>query len=349
MHGLADEPQFQHRAHGADEAGVRGAAGGRGLGAAADSGLDRILHAGDERPGLGQEGIARVQVFQLDPQPAFGLGLARLGIEPGHQAFAGMVRVEADVQPAKGLGRDQIGRRIADVQRGQLQIGRLKGLIAVVQPVVGQTGDQPGQDRDRIGRPVRIGDMALLAVDPDPGVERSAPADLDHVTQRMLRGRLADHAGVDDLTLGHQGLNDPFGAVQGRALLVAGDQEGQAAGNLALRQDLRDRRHPGRDAALHVDRAAAIEDAVLHLGLERARGPGLGRTGRHHIGVAGETEVGRGRAAPGVEVLDILELHPPAVEAQPRQGALQQGHRSLIGGGNGGSADQVAGEGDRID
>ena len=232
-----------------------------------------------------------MQVFELDAQSAFGLGLARLGIEPDHQALAGVVRVEADVQSPSRLGGDEIGRCIADVERGQLQIGRLEGLIAVVQTMVGQTGDQSGQHRDRIGRTVRIGDMALFAVHRDPGVERAAPPDLDHVAQQMLRGRLADHAGVDDLALGHQGLDHPLGAVQGRALLVAGDQEGQAAGDLALGEDLRNRRHPGRDTALHVDGTPAIENAVLHLGLEGGGGPGLGRPGRHDIGVARETEI----------------------------------------------------------
>ena len=290
-----------------------------------------------------------MQVFELDAQSAFGLGLAGLGIEPGHQALAGVVGIEPDVQPPARLGRDQIGRRIADVEGGQLQVGRLEGLIAVVQTVVGEAGDQPGQHRHRIGRPVRIGDMALFAVHRDPGVERAAPPDLDHVAQQMLRGRFADHAGVDDLALCHQGLNHPFGAMQGRALLVAGDQEGQAARHLAFGQKTRDRGHPGRDTALHVDGAPTVEDAVLHLGLERAGGPGRGRAGRHHIGVARETEVGRGGPAPGIQVLDVLKRHPPAVEAQPRQGAFQHIHRAFIGGGDRGPADQVAGEGDRID
>ena len=137
--------------------------------------------------------------------------------------------------------------------------------------------------------------------------------------------------------------------MQGRALFVAGDQEGQAAGDLALGQNLRDRRHPGRDAALHVDRAPAVENAVLHLGLEGGGGPGLGRPGRHDIGVARETEIGRGRPTPGVEVLDILEFHPAALEAEPGQGAFQHIHRPLVGGGDRGPADQVAGQGDRID
>ncbi|MNT44039.1 hypothetical protein D3C72_1805400 [compost metagenome] len=171
------------------------------------------------------------------------------------------------------------------------------------------------------------------------------------------RGRLADHAGVDDLALGHQGLDHALGAVQGRAFLVAGDQEGEGAGHVAFRQDPRDGGDPGGDAALHVHGAASVQDAVAGLALERGGGPGGDVAGRHHVGVAGEAEVGRGRAAPGVEVLDAgvmthagrpLEHHAAAGEAQPGQGAFQHVHRPFVGGGDGGNADQVAGQFDRI-
>ena len=86
----------------------------------------------------------------------------------------------------------------------------------------------------------------------------------------MGRGRrLADDAGVDGLALGHQGLDHPFGAVQGRALLVTGDQEGQGAGRFPPGQHARDGGDPGGDAALHVDRAPAVQDTVADFGLER--------------------------------------------------------------------------------
>src|SRR3546814_4477389 len=42
----------------------------------------------------------------------------------------------------------------------------------------------------------RIGDMALHAVDMDPHVDRSAPADLDDVAQPPRGGWLAHHAEV---------------------------------------------------------------------------------------------------------------------------------------------------------
>ena len=74
--------------------------------------------------------------------------------------------------------------------------------------------------------------------------------------------------------------------------------------------------------------------------------------------MAGETQVGRGGPATGVQVLDprmdalparSLEGQAAAGEAQRRQMPFQHIHRPFVGGGDGGDADQVAGQFDRID
>jgi hypothetical protein len=59
------------------------------------------------------------------------------------------------------------------------------------------------------------------------------------------------------------------------------------------------------DAALHVDRAAAIEKTVLHLAGERAERPRGFIAGRHHVGMAGKGDVRRFSPDAGVEVVDI--------------------------------------------
>ena len=200
--------------------------------------------------------------------------------------------------------------------------------------------------------------MALFALDGDPGVQRAAPPDLDHVAQLLRRGGFADNAGVDDLALGRQGLDHPFGAVQRRAFLVAGDQEGEGAGGFTVRQHLGNGGDPGGDPALHVHRAATVQDAVPDLGVEGLGGPLIRGAGRDHIRMAGETQVGRGGPAPGVQILDprmdafaarSLEGQAAAGEAQGRQMPFQHIHRPLVGGRDGGNADQVAGQFDRID
>jgi hypothetical protein len=70
------------------------------------------------------------------------------------------------------------------------------------------------------------------------------------------------------------------------------------------------RRHRGGDAALHVRRPAAKEDAVAQDRLERVRMPLLRRPGRDDVGVAGEAKH-RPRPAPAnrPEIVHLAEAH----------------------------------------
>ena len=83
--------------------------------------------------------------------------------------------------------------------------------------------------RDRVGRAVRVGDVALDARHLDPHVDRAAAADLDRVAEPVDRGRLADqdHVGPDLPLV--QPVDDPRRAVGRIAFLVAGDQQRQRA------------------------------------------------------------------------------------------------------------------------
>jgi hypothetical protein len=253
-------------------------------------------------------------------------------------------RVEADVQASLRLARDDVGRRVADVDGGDLEVRGLKALVAAVE----HPGLQPRQDidqhRDRIGRAVRIGDVPLGALDRDPAVDAAAAADLDHVAQpRRARG-LADDAVVDDLALGGQHFDDLLGAVQRDAFLVAGDQEAQRTVRIVAGEIGGDGADEGRDAALHVDRPAPDQHAIGEGRLERRAGPGGSVAHRHHVGVSGKTEVGGGRSATGVEVLDLPEAHPATGEAEAFQRLMDDVHRAEVGGRHGRAADQVAGE-----
>ena len=63
--------------------------------------------------------------------------------------------------------------------------------------------------------------------------------------------------------------------------------------------------HAAGDAAFHVDGAASIEKAVLHLARERAVGPCGLIARRHHVGMAGKADVRRRGADAGIEVVDV--------------------------------------------
>ena len=76
------------------------------------------------------------------------------------------------------------------------------------------------------------------------------------------------------------------GAVQRRAFLVAGDDE---ADRPCLDWDIGHRRNHRRDGALHVDRAASVEQFTAHFGIESPARPALARW--HHVQVPGKGEV----------------------------------------------------------
>ena len=97
------------------------------------------------------------------------------------------------------------------------------------------------------------------------------------------------------------------GAVDGNGFLVAGDQERDRAFWLAaiVSEILQHRRDAAGDAALHVDRAAAIEEAVLDVAGERAVAPCGFIAGRHHIGMPGKGDVRGSAANTGIEIVDV--------------------------------------------
>src|SRR5436190_12965 len=158
---------------------------------------------------------------------------------------------------------------------------------------------------------VRIGDVALHAVDIERAGLRAAAADLDAVAEDLDIRRLAEHAMVELFAV----LGAPFqkldGAVDRNVLFVPGDQKRDRAFAVPLRlaaivfQIVEHRGDAAGDAALHVDRAATIEKTVLHLAGERAERPCGFVARRHHVGMSGKGDVWRFSPDTGVEVVDI--------------------------------------------
>ena len=78
--------------------------------------------------------------------------------------------------------------------------------------------------------------------------------------------------------------------------------------------------------------AAADQDAVDDLGCEGVGAPGLRVARRHHVGVAGVTEVRTVGPAPGVEVLHLAEAQAAAGEVQALEFGLHEVHGPFVGG-----------------
>ena len=119
------------------------------------------------------------------------------------------------------------------------------------------------------------------------------------------------------------------------------------------RDELRRRRGETRHRRLHVGGAAPDQHAVAHDGRERIAGPGLARAGRHHVGMAGETEIAARRTDARIKIEDrigaglgkFLEL---AAEAEFFQRAGEMRQRARVGGRDAGRADQRLGQRQRV-
>ena len=120
---------------------------------------------------------------------------------------------------------------------------------------------------------------------------------------------------VNDLALALQRRNHHLGAVGGNTLFIASDQERERALHIACRNGAGRGGGKGGDGALHIGGASSNDHAVDNRRAKGRLAPGSGVTHRHHIGVAGEAQVGRGGAKAGIEVLDLSELHSPTDEA----------------------------------
>src|SRR5262249_43095597 len=143
------------------------------------------------------------------------------------------------------------------------------------------------------------------------------------------------------------------GAVDGHVLLVAGDEERDRAlavffGLAAvISQIIEHRGDTAGDPALHVDRAAAVDKAVLYIAGERTNAPGRLIARRHHVRVAGEGDMRRAVSEPRIEIVDIgramlAEGDPMNLEAGCFQKALENTERAGIKRGYRGTADEIA-------
>ena len=154
---------------------------------------------------------------------------------------------------------------------------------------------------------VGVGHVALAAMDDELAGERPAPTDLDHLAEALRVGGLTQKAMVESLAPPLRPFQELHRAVDGWPLLVAGDEEPDGAVERPSPpgdESERCREHAG-DAALHVDRAAAVEHAVRYRAVERPVPPCFDGAWRDDVGMAREKEIGTACPDPRVEIVDI--------------------------------------------
>ena len=226
---------------------------------------------------------------------------------------------------------------------------------AVIERLVAQRHDQRRDVRHRIRRAMRIGDMALDAVDVKRARQRTAAADLDAVAKFFDVAGFAQYAVIEFLAARRRPLQQLHGAVHGDIFLVAGDQERDRTFRLAAvcGEIFQRRRDAAGDAAFHVDGAAAVKKSVLDVARERAMSPCALVARRHHVGMTREGNVRRAAADAGIEIVDVggaglAEGDAMHLEAGALQDVLEHAERAGIRRGYRRTAQQIAGDGEGV-
>ena len=242
----------------------------------------------------------------------------------GLQAFHGTGRGEAEVEHDLETAGHDIAGAGAGVGVGNLEAGGREIVVAGVPGGRREFGQRRRGEMHGILHQMRIGDVALHALDAQRGRERTAAAVLHGVAEAVDAGRLADDAEVDDFVARLERFDHAHRAVDGVAFLVGGQQQRQRVGadatarNQAFHGD-----DGGGDRAFHVGRAATVEPAVAHGRLERRRGPLFQRAGGHYVGVAGKADQAAAglatRVASRPEVRDAAGIDAFDVKAEPDQ------------------------------
>ena len=146
-----------------------------------------------------------------------------------------------------------------------------------------------------------------------------------------------------------QGLHHALRAVDRRAFLVAGDEEGDRARVIGVRADefLGRRDHRG-EPALHVGSSAAVEQAVADRRREGIAAPLFERTCRDDVGVAREAEERSPAAAARPEILDVAKAQWLDHEAERRQALRHHWLAALVGRRHRSACDQIPSQFNRL-
>ena len=185
--------------------------------------------------------------------------------------------------------------RVADIDGRDLQRRGWKCAVPWSSGVAVSACSMRDQAMRRVVGEMRIGGMALHAVTVSEPVHAAAPADLDHVAERLGAGRLADDAGIEPLAARRQPVEQLARAVDRDRLLVAGDEQADRAAEVRRRAREERARTAATKAAIAPFMSAAprpIEHAVARSRRRTDRRDQAARVARRHdVGMAGEAEI----------------------------------------------------------
>src|SRR5690606_25202946 len=132
-----------------------------------------------------------------------------------------------------------------------------------------------------------VGNMPLNTFNGQEGAQRTASAIFDHIPQYLTAGRLSHQAPGNFFVLTFQVLNDFFGAKQGGAFLIAGQQESDATTMSGMQgQESFYGSDHCRNGSFHIGSAATYQPVVFNIRCKRDVGPAFPFADRYNIGMA---------------------------------------------------------------
>ena len=159
-------------------------------------------------------------------------------------------------------------------------------------------------------RQMRIGDMALFAVDGQRARQTAAPPVFERVAQSGNGGGFADNAVIDMFATCFERIDHFGGAVVRVAFFIGGDEQGEAAVKLRMGGgEAFAGGHETSNSGFHVGCAARVQFAVVFGGGERVERPLPHIACGHDVGMAGKAEQGGCAAQPGIEIFGVAEVH----------------------------------------
>ena len=166
--------------------------------------------------------------------------------------------------------------------------------------------------------------MALTPGGGDHSVEAAPAAILDNVAKCGLARGFAHKAVIEGFAHICDGREDLLRPVDGRAFFVAGDEEGDGAGQVRpLGKHTAGGLHHGGKLGFHVHGTATNQLSIPYLRGEGGDGPGGFIAHGDHICVPGKAEIGPGRAKAGVEIVHVIKGEPPGPKTQALQGVFK--------------------------
>ena len=203
--------------------------------------------------------------------------------------------------------------------------GRRKIFIALIPFHCRKFGEGRYRQVNGVFCQMRIGNVALHAVNPELARKRAAAAVLDCVPKAIRRTWFTDHAVVENFLAVAQPLDHLDRAVGGDAFFIRGDKQCDRSPVLRMRGN----KFLGGDdesgnRSLHVAGASAVQPSIANRGCEGVRSPLGHRPGWNDIGMPCECNQGRHIAAPRPQICNAPGFDGFAAKTDARKSFRDQ-------------------------